>query len=36
LPVTVISEKDQLWKPLHEQEQTIKQKMQTETVEISR
>jgi dTDP-4-dehydrorhamnose 3,5-epimerase len=36
LPVTVISEKDKLWKPLDEQEQTIKQKMQTETVGISR
>lgn len=28
LAVTVISEKDQVWKPLAEQEQTIRQKMQ--------
>jgi dTDP-4-dehydrorhamnose 3,5-epimerase len=32
LPVTMISEKDQVWKSFQEQESTIKQKMQTEAV----
>ena len=34
LPVTMISEKDRLWKSLDEQEQTIRRKMQAEAVEI--
>jgi dTDP-4-dehydrorhamnose 3,5-epimerase len=36
LPVTMISEKDQLWKSFQEQESAIKQNMQAETVEIPR
>jgi len=36
LPVTVVSDKDRLWKPLDEQEQTIKQKMRSELAEVSR
>lgn len=35
LPVTVISEKDELWKSLDEQEQAIKEKMRRELVEVS-
>jgi dTDP-4-dehydrorhamnose 3,5-epimerase len=36
LAVTMISEKDQLWKSFQEQEPAIKEKMQTETAGISR
>jgi dTDP-4-dehydrorhamnose 3,5-epimerase len=36
LPVSVISDKDQVWSPLAEQEEIIKQKMRTEPVALSR
>lgn len=36
LPVSVISEKDQLWKSLDEQDQAIRQKMRLELVEVSK
>src|SRR5690348_1241367 len=36
LPVTVISDKDQMWKRFDEQESAIKERMRTEAVEISR
>jgi len=36
LPVTVISDKDKLWKPFREQEQSIRQNMQREAVDISK
>lgn len=35
LPVTIISDKDQLWKSFDEQESAIKERMRTETVEVS-
>jgi dTDP-4-dehydrorhamnose 3,5-epimerase len=36
LPVSVISDKDRLWKPLDEQERTIIQNMRTEAVEVAK
>ncbi len=34
LPVTVISEKDQAWKPLSEQEEEVKRRMSVQPVEV--
>jgi dTDP-4-dehydrorhamnose 3,5-epimerase len=36
LPVSVISDKDQVWKPLNEQEQEIKRRMSAQPVEITK
>jgi dTDP-4-dehydrorhamnose 3,5-epimerase len=36
LPVTVISDKDRLWKPLGQQEEEIRQRMRSEPVEIGK
>lgn len=36
LPVSVISEKDQLWKPLSEQEDEVKRRMSAQPVEVVR
>lgn len=36
LPLTVISDKDQQWKPFAEQEQAIRERMRAEPVEVSK
>jgi dTDP-4-dehydrorhamnose 3,5-epimerase len=36
LPISVISEKDQLWKPLNEQEGEIKRRMGAQPVEVTK
>ena len=36
LPVSVISEKDQIWKPLSEQEEEVKRRMSAQPVEVAK